>query len=385
LLFGTPPCLVSTEHTVACPHKHGMLSHSHHNGLSSPVSMTVGQLNKDVEEDDVFMQLELPLERDSGSGSSSASPASPPYPQFETHQKMNFPNLHRSRTITGAPSKVRGSRSPGLPQGEPGPLGDNIYEWLQTNNKISEEDLDKLDKMKERSDNKYLENEFDSLTYNIALSRDPKKPAGPRYVELPGEDSVFGDIYGGSEAYVKFDILPVEPQYHYPNLDTAMKGAGQKSEVSSEAPIRLKLPSPPLNKKKQKEKDKKIRKYKKDQKRPQARLLQERCVHCHQLFSQSENPAGSCRYAPDVLKQGIECMSCLACAKCLLYHCHYEDENFTDEDICTCDNTDGHLGKRWLGLSLLAVLVPCLCLFPLLTACHGCGRACKMCGGRHQS
>ena len=78
--------------------------------------------------------------------------------------------------------------------------------------------------MKERSDNKYLENEFDSLTYNIALSRDPKKPAGPRYVELPGEDSVFGDIYGGSEAYVKFDILPVEPQYHYPNLDTAMKG-----------------------------------------------------------------------------------------------------------------------------------------------------------------
>ena len=63
-----------------------MLSHSHNNGnlltpqhnittplpgLSSPVSVTVGQLNKDVEEDDVFMQLELPLERDSGSGSSS--------------------------------------------------------------------------------------------------------------------------------------------------------------------------------------------------------------------------------------------------------------------------------------------------------------------------
>merc|ERR1719510_605277 len=69
-------------------------------GLSSPVSMTVGQLNKDVEEDDVFMQLELPLERDS-SGSGDTSPTSPPshhspphtseiYPQFETHQKMNF-------------------------------------------------------------------------------------------------------------------------------------------------------------------------------------------------------------------------------------------------------------------------------------------------------
>ena len=57
----------------------------------------------------------------------------------------------------------------------------------------------------------------------------------------------------------------------------------------------------------------------------------------------------------------------------------------SDDDICTCDNTDGHLGKRWLGLSLLAVLVPCLCLYPLFTACHGCGQACKMCGGRHQS
>ena len=210
-----------------------MLSHSHNNGnqshhllittsnipgLSSPVSVTVGQLNKDVEEDDVFMQLELPLERDSGSGSSSGSPSSPPYPPFETHEKMNFPNLHRSRTITGAPSKVKGGRSPGLPQGEPGPLGDNIYSWLQTNNKISQEEEDKLDKIKERSDNKYLENDFIGvgLTYNIS--------SGPRYVQLPGEDSMFGDIYGGSEAYVKLDILPVEPQYHYPNLDTAIKG-----------------------------------------------------------------------------------------------------------------------------------------------------------------
>ena len=47
--------------------------------------------------------------------------------------------------------------------------------------------------------------------------------ADPRYVELAGEDSVFGDVYG-SDAYVKFDILPVEPQYHYPNLETATKG-----------------------------------------------------------------------------------------------------------------------------------------------------------------
>ena len=60
---------------------------------------------------------------------------------------------------------------------------------------------------------------------------------------------------------------------------------GQKSELSSDPPGgRLKLPSPTLSKKK--EKEKKNKKYKKDQKRPQARLLQERCVHCHELFSQ---------------------------------------------------------------------------------------------------
>ena len=52
---------------------------SHVSGLSSPVS-PVGQLNRDVEEDDVFMQLELPLERDSGSSgeSSPLGETSPP-------------------------------------------------------------------------------------------------------------------------------------------------------------------------------------------------------------------------------------------------------------------------------------------------------------------
>ena len=118
-------------------------------GLSSP--SPVPQLNRDVEDDDVFMQLELPLERDSSSGGSSPpGPTSPPgqavspppraphpadlYPTFDTHQRMNFPNLHRSRTITGAPSKLPGRRPPGLPSSDTGPLGDNIYEWLQSSN-----------------------------------------------------------------------------------------------------------------------------------------------------------------------------------------------------------------------------------------------------------
>jgi len=406
------------EHTVACPHKHCMLAPDTR-GLSSPVS-PVGQLNRDVEEDDVFMQLELPLERDSGSSgeSSPLGETSPPpvsstpsrdalmpdlYQQYETHPRMTFPNLHRSRTITGVPNRLRTSRSPGLPSGDTGPLGDNIYEWLQTcpkteriplRTKISEENVDNLenlDKFKDRgkSDIRTFEKDFLNLRYNIPIpagSGGPGPVSDPRYVALPGEDSVFEDIYG-SDAYVKFDILSVEPQYHYPNLDTNSKGLVHQSQPTEdlkreEGPCsRLRLPSPTSNKRKQ-NKDKR-KKFKKDPKKPQARLLQERCVHCHELYYESENAPGSCRYSPDVLRQGIECVSCLACAKCLLYHCHYEDENFTDDDICTCDDTDGHLGKRWLGLSLLAVLVPCLCLYPILTACHSCGRACRLCGGRH--
>jgi len=429
-----------SEHTVACPHKHCRLPPNTH-GLSSPVS-PVGQLNRDVEEDDrdVFMTLELPLERDSGSSgeSSPVGETSPPpatsspnrdtlqdlYPQFETHHRMNFPNLHRSRTITGVPTRLRASRAPGLPPSDTGPLGDNIYEWLQTcpkteriplRTRISEEqvdNLDSLDKFKDRGkpDIRTFEKDFVNFRYNIPMAPGPGPggPGGydPRYVALPGEDSVFDELYG-TDAYVKLDILPVENQYHYPNLDTASKGLIHKSPPPEnlkrdDGPCsRVRGPSPPSNKRK-KDKDRGKKFSKKVPKKPPARLLQERCVHCHELYAevshrhrwyiiysilfinqQADNAPGSCRYSPDVLRQGIECMSCLACAKCLLYHCHYEEETFTDDDICTCDDTDGHLGKRWLGLSLLAVLVPCLCLYPLLTACHNCGRACRLCGGRH--
>ena len=44
------------------------------------------------------------------------------------------------------------------------------------------------------------------------------------------------------------------------------------------------LPSPGGGGKKQ-PKDKEKKKFKKDSKKPQSRLLQERCVHCHELFS----------------------------------------------------------------------------------------------------
>ena len=244
-IFGTLPRMVSTEHTVACPHIHGVLSHSHHNGnpptisslaawpltltisgLSSPVN-PLGQLNRDVEDDgDIFETLELPLERDSG----SSSPGSPPPPVSDpvpdTHARIVMgPGLQRSRTLSGAPRSLRpNNRSPGLPPPDPGPLGDNIYEWLHKSEKplrtkISEEDLDDLEKLKQRGGGQpsegYLEKDSLYLSYQIALGQRPgvAHNSDPRYVKLPGED------FYGSDAYVKLDIIPSDPQYHYPNLE----------------------------------------------------------------------------------------------------------------------------------------------------------------------
>ena len=118
--------------------------------------------------------------------------------------------------LSGAPSRLRSPKPPGLPSADPGPLGDNIYEWLHKSEKmplrtkISEEEFQNLDKLKEKV--KQSEKDY------ISLNSDH-----PRYVKLPGEDSMFGDIYPGDAAYVKLDILPAEPQYHYPNLDMATK------------------------------------------------------------------------------------------------------------------------------------------------------------------
>ena len=197
-------------------------------GLSSPVN-PLGQLNRDVEDDgDIFETLELPLERDS----SSSSPGSPPPPPGvsdpvpDTHARITMgPGLQRSRTVSGVPRNLRpNNRSPGLPPPDPGPLGDNIYEWLHKSEKplrtkISEEDLDDLEKLKHRGggqpSDSYLEKDSLYLSYQIALRQQPgvTHNSDPRYVKLPGED------FYGSDAYVKLDIIPSDPQYHYPNLE----------------------------------------------------------------------------------------------------------------------------------------------------------------------
>ncbi len=108
------------------------------------------------------------------------------------------------------------------------------------------------------------------------------------------------------------------------------------------------------------------------------------CVHCRESFSPSANPRGACDEAPDCARAGLEAVTCLQCAKCLLYHCMSDSEGDYVHP-CDCSNADGHRARRWIGLVLLSVLVPCLCCYAPLMACYRCGGACGVCGGRHQA
>ena len=109
------------------------------------------------------------------------------------------------------------------------------------------------------------------------------------------------------------------------------------------------------------------------------------CVHCRESFSLSANHSGSCSDAPDPVRRGIEAMTCLRCAKGLLYHCMSDAEGDYAHP-CSCSNADGHWIRRWLGLALMAIVVPCLCCYPPLMACYKCGKCCGACGGgRHEA
>ncbi|XP_011688102.1 PREDICTED: sprouty-related, EVH1 domain-containing protein 3 isoform X3 [Wasmannia auropunctata] len=107
-----------------------------------------------------------------------------------------------------------------------------------------------------------------------------------------------------------------------------------------------------------------------------------RCKHCQELYSEQHNPKGSCEYAPDPIRRGIATVSCLSCAQCMLYHCMSDAEGDFAENPCSCSTEEG-CGRRWLGLALLSLIVPCLWTYPPLKAVHWCGMSCGMCGGRH--
>ncbi|XP_017777606.1 PREDICTED: sprouty-related, EVH1 domain-containing protein 1 isoform X2 [Nicrophorus vespilloides] len=106
-----------------------------------------------------------------------------------------------------------------------------------------------------------------------------------------------------------------------------------------------------------------------------------RCRHCHELYSEDQNPKGACEYAPDKVKNAIDTVTCIGCAKCVSYHCASDEEGDFAQHPCDC--SDDNCCKRWSCLTFLSLFVPCLWFYPPLKLCHWCCTRCGACGGRH--
>ncbi|XP_065369634.1 sprouty-related, EVH1 domain-containing protein 1 [Calliphora vicina] len=108
-----------------------------------------------------------------------------------------------------------------------------------------------------------------------------------------------------------------------------------------------------------------------------------RCRYCHELYADDCNHKGACEFAPDCFRSGLECISGIGCARCMVYHFMSDSDGETPQHPCECVNEDG-CTKRWIGLTLLSLLVPCLWCYPPLRVCHLIGISCGLCGGKHK-
>lgn len=112
-----------------------------------------------------------------------------------------------------------------------------------------------------------------------------------------------------------------------------------------------------------------------------------RCDVCFtwllQFYSEDGNRPGSCELAPDRAQGCIDKVSCMFGAQCMMYHCMSDQEGEFAQRPCECGRGGNGCGRRWVGLGLLSILVPCLCLYPPLSCCHWSCVRCGLCGGRH--
>ncbi|KAF2365659.1 Sprouty [Trinorchestia longiramus] len=167
--------------------------------------------------------------------------------------------------------------------------------------------------------------------------------------------------------------------------------------------------------------------------------MKQQCRHCRDSFYAENNPKGSCEYAPDFFRSAIDALTCIGCARCMLYHCMSDKEGEYVRHPCNCsggcctgrskrfpcccceggdrggtvaggggtgdavtgsemvglganrsgnnvlDNAGSGCGRRWIGLTLLSLLVPCLCCYLPLKGCHSAFVSCGVCGARHEA
>ncbi|XP_024940583.1 sprouty-related, EVH1 domain-containing protein 3 isoform X2 [Cephus cinctus] len=196
---------------------------------------------------------------------------------------------------------------------------------------------------------------------------DPHRPihiiGGPSVKLPPSHHPLESTADVGSDNYPYVQLTTLNHEYMYPVIeDRKGERCDRRNSASS-----LKKP------------DVIVSQPSKSTSKRNVRLL---CKHCQELYSEQHNPRGSCEYAPDPVKRGIATISCLSCAQCMLYHCMSDAEGDFAQNPCSCSTEEG-CGRRWFGLALLSMIVPCLWFYPPLRAIHWCGMSCGMCGGRH--
>ncbi|XP_071449748.1 sprouty-related, EVH1 domain-containing protein 2 isoform X2 [Hetaerina americana] len=319
-------------------------------------SSPLHKYNSDVGDDEVFMTLNLPVERgDSRSSSDSSSRGGagcrpPPTPTGPPTEALPSPHPHQIHRIQYMSRHPPSSND-----------GSNVPETDTT-------------------------------------QRRPRDTEGKHGVISPGGDGEPGENY----SYVR--LTPVH-EYIYPVVVTEETKRAHRDSTSDRkaiSPVDA-LPSsrPPLPVKLGRKRER--RKGGGGRGSGGGGGGRARCRHCNEAFSLGDNARGCCEYAPDPVRTGIDAVSCISCAQCMLYHCMADAEGDFARHPCDCGSGggggegpggggdvggpggDGSCGRRWLGLALLSLLVPCLWCYPPLKACHRCGVACGLCGGRHEA
>lgn len=207
--------------------------------------------------------------------------------------------------------------------------------------------------------------------------QDPSPPEGKQQQQREegggGAGGTGGGVGGSEKDNYSYVQLTAVHEYIYPVMEdqktSRRDSAGSLKKRSLEViptqpPL---LPSKPSGKKKDRHK-----------------ACRTRCRHCQELYSEDENARGSCEYAPDCVRSGINAVTCIEGADCVLYHFMSDAEGDSAQHPCECSVVDKNCGQRWLCLAVLSLLFPCLWCYPPLRACHWCCVSCGICGGRHR-
>ncbi|CAN7999406.1 unnamed protein product, partial [Ixodes hexagonus] len=285
--------------------------------------------DSDIGDDEVFMTLELPVESRSSSGSSSAGSGLSPYSANHLH-RINY--VRKDASQVGLHGTGRGQ----------------LVEFV-------------VDAKREQC-----------LNRKFSLP-----PQGPNNKSSYIEDSA---LPGEPYSYVQF----AKHEYSYPLVEALKSGGVRADPQAPPAPpppaATPKKPSglaPPL--------PSKARSGGGGAGGGNGSPKLRRCRHCLEDFSEDGNARGSCEYAPDSVLACINAASCISCAHCMLYHCMADAEGDFSQRPCSCSGSPRDCRRRWAGLALLSLLVPCLWCYLPLRACHKAAVACGLCGGRHQA